>query len=258
MRRRTALAHELRPAQRRRRGHLVAAALAWRRPVLAIVGATGTGKSLLGGHILEMVAKLLDLPGFLEVTVQNNGNMDLSEFDVEQHAGVLLDGVGDVTFLHDHREVLQGRPKIDYGGKSATMMYSYPFTFARRAVVATFDLGAHNLSLLSTHHWLSNSNNVCVLRLTEPAFGIAPRTAGPSGPSRMEDVMRAWSVNEVASWLESADAGGIATVCRANAVRGVDLMSFSTAAELSDALRLAPFAARRLLELRAETSLAGQ
>ena len=56
------------------------------------------------------------------MTVQGDGNLDLSRFDVETNAGVLLDGVGDALMLHAHRESLQGRVKEDFGGKSSTMM----------------------------------------------------------------------------------------------------------------------------------------
>ena len=34
---------------------------AWRRPLLLILGATNLGKSLLAGHVLERVAKTLNL-----------------------------------------------------------------------------------------------------------------------------------------------------------------------------------------------------
>ena len=43
---------------------------------------------------------------------------------METHAGILLDGVGDVQLLVDLRETLQGRAKAERGGKSATMVYS--------------------------------------------------------------------------------------------------------------------------------------
>ena len=46
------------------------------------------------------------------------------------------------------------------GGKSATMMYAFPFTLCRRAVVATMDNAANNLDYFNTHHWLSNRQNV--------------------------------------------------------------------------------------------------
>ena len=90
---------------------------------------------------------MLGLEGFLELTVEADKQMDLADFDLREHAGILLDGVGDAMFLHEHREALQGRPKECKEGKSATMMYSYPFTLCRRAVVATFDLAASNLAL---------------------------------------------------------------------------------------------------------------
>ena len=94
----------------------------------------------------------------------------MSRFDVDIHAGILLDGVGDAKMLHEHREALQGRAKEDYGGKSSTMMYAYPFTLCRRAVVSTMDLSAKNLDFFTNHHWLSDKQNVIALRLQDQAW----------------------------------------------------------------------------------------
>ena len=60
--------------------------------------------------------------------------------------------VGDALFLKKHRGDLQGRAKASKAGLSGTMIYAYPYTLARRAVVATFDLSARNLALFRTHH----------------------------------------------------------------------------------------------------------
>ena len=88
----------------------------WRRPILAIVGGTNLGKSFLARDVLRQLAEKLDLPGFLEVTVQGDTEPSLETFDHREHAGVLFDGVGDAHFLHKHREVLQGQPKETKGG----------------------------------------------------------------------------------------------------------------------------------------------
>ena len=40
-----------------------------RRPVIAIVGGTGTGKSILAGQILQEVGVVLGVPSFLEVSL---------------------------------------------------------------------------------------------------------------------------------------------------------------------------------------------
>ena len=114
----------------------------------------------------------MGLKEFLEVTVQDNGSMELSAFDVNTHAGILLDGIGDVHMLADNRETLQGRAKADTGGKSVTVMYSYYFTLCRRGVVATLDDAARNLQLFNTNHWLSHTENVFVLRLAAPARSV--------------------------------------------------------------------------------------
>ena len=141
-----------------------------RRPVLVIIGPSQMGKSMLAEDVLMRIGKILGLEKFIEVTVQDNGSLDMSGFDVGEHGGVLLDGVGDAQMIADNRETLQGRAKVDMGGKSATMMYAFPFTLCRRAVVATMDNAANNLDYFNTHHWLSNRQNVIVLKLTSQAW----------------------------------------------------------------------------------------
>ena len=47
------------------------------------------------------------------------------------------------------------------------MMYSYKYTLARRAVVATLDLPAKNLEMLANDHWLQSSRNILQLHLRE-------------------------------------------------------------------------------------------
>jgi len=141
-----------------------------RRPILAIIGPTGTGKSELAASTLRRICKILSVSDFVEVTVGDNGSLDLSDFNIEMHGGILLDGVGDAQMLADHRETLQGRAKEDRGGKSSTMMYAYSFTLARRAVVATMDNAASNLTFFGNHHWLSDQKNVIALRWTAAAW----------------------------------------------------------------------------------------
>ena len=100
----------------------------WRRPILLFIGATNMGKSMRAGAMLLKVGEVLQLPepSFIEVTVEGDAHLDLSELDVEKQSGVLLDGVSDTLLLKRNRETLQGRPKVLKGAKSATMMYSYP------------------------------------------------------------------------------------------------------------------------------------
>ena len=93
-----------------------------RRPILLLVGGTNTGKSLLAASVLKRVGAVVGAPGWIEVTVENDEELDFSGFGLRAHAGVLLDGVGDACTLLRRREVLQGRPKKCYGGRPATMM----------------------------------------------------------------------------------------------------------------------------------------
>ncbi len=141
-----------------------------RRPMLAIIGGTNLGKSILAADILRRIAAMLGLPSFLEVTVEDNPHLDFSDFNVATHGGVLLDGVADPYILWKNREALQGRPKLCKGAQSATMMYSYKYALCRRAVVATFDLAAENLDALQHDHWLGDNRNILKLRLHDKVF----------------------------------------------------------------------------------------
>ena len=73
----------------------------------------------------------------------------------------------DAHILKKNREALQGRAKEAKGAQSATMMYSYTYTLARRAVIATFDLSANHLGALASDHWLQNPLNVIQLHPQE-------------------------------------------------------------------------------------------
>ena len=53
----------------------------FRRPILAIVGGTRLGKSLLAADVLRRVGDALNLPEFVEVTVEASEEMDLADFD---------------------------------------------------------------------------------------------------------------------------------------------------------------------------------
>ena len=179
--------------------------------------------------------------------------MGLSDFDLANHSGALLDGIADAFFLHKHREVLQGRAKVSKEGKSATMKFAYPFTFCRRAVVATFDLAAKNLHMFQHHHWLRNPRNVMQLWLTGPSWVGPDRLVtlgGARDPARVQE-MEAWGVASLARSLAVADLEGPAGVLRANGVRGMDLCQMS-AADIEEELGLSRFAARRVCRWRDE------
>ena len=218
-----------------------------RRPLLLILGGTDCGKSELAARVLRKVCELLQLPAFVEVTVEGDQCLDFSAYDHRVHAGVLLDGVGDTLTLWKHREVLQGRPKITRGGKSATMMYAYPFTLARRAVVATLDLTAANLHLLRTNHWLKHQRNVIVLRLNGPVWHVVT----PAAPARSpREIISAWTVDELAAFFCNQDAAGVADILQKCSVTGADVLEFDNWQEVAEDLRAAPFVAKKVIKLR--------
>ena len=129
------------------------------------------------------------------------------------------------------------------------MVYSYEYTLHNRAIVVTFDLSARGLSLFDTDHWLSNEKNIIVLRLTQSAWegGAA---AVPHIPVPPREEMQGWTVNDMVRWLESADLSGPAEKFRLNGVSGADFLGFSSAAALEQDLRVTPFCARKLIDVR--------
>ena len=146
--------------------------------------------------------------------------------------------------MMQHREALQGRPKKCRGGKSATMMYSYAFTLCRRAVIATMDLSAKSLHMLSTDHWLADIKNVMVLRLSESAWETADEVVACTTP------MAEWSVGDVASWLAGLGMAGPAAMLSAQGLSDADLLSFESASAFAHDLGTTPFVANKVLRLR--------
>ena len=194
------------------------------------------------------IGKILGVDSFLEVTVEDDAKLDFSGFDIRRHAGVQLDGVGDACILWRNREVLQGRPKECKGGRSATMVYSYPYTLASRAVIVTMDLSARNLDMFRTNHWLSDPANCEVLRLTGPAY-VAPSASVARAAVAPRDAMAAWSVRELHDFLQDQDLAGPAAHLQSQGCSGGDFLSL-TPRDFERDLKLTRFAARKLVAAR--------
>lgn len=88
-----------------------------RRPILVIIGTTNLGKSRLAIDTMKRIATILGVKGSKKVAVEGDARLDLSEFEITCHSGVLLDGVGDAQMLHNHHEALQGRAQRVSGGQ---------------------------------------------------------------------------------------------------------------------------------------------
>ena len=125
------------------------------------------------------------------------------------------------------------------------MIYSYPLTLARRAVVVTMDCTAINLHELDTNHWLMDSRNVVLVRLSAPAWA-----APPEALRTPRDRALSWGVSGVVAFYESRDAGGLARVLQQNSVNGADLLAFESPEGVQRDLRLPPFAAAKILSIR--------
>ena len=226
----------------------------WRRPVLLIIGTTNLGKSMLAGAVLEELGMKAGVaqPGFLEITMEEDGHLDFAELNTSKHVGVILDGVADTLLLKKHRETLQGRPKILKGAKSATMKFAYAYTLCRVPIIATMDTAASNLELLDTDKWLSDRRNILPLRLAEPAWQDAsiPAPSGPApAPLSKYDEVANMTCAELMCMLQKADLVGPAEILFRNGVNGQDLINM-TPAVLAEELRLSPFAARKVLAAR--------
>ena len=182
------------------------------------------------------------------MTVKDDSFLDFADLDVQRHAGVLLDGMGDALVLKQNREVFQGRPKMCKANRSPTMRFSTPYTLCKRAVVVTFDLSAANLHLFASDHWLSDSKNVTLLRLTAPAW----ETGAPLGAvvaASPTELMKTWTVDNVVAFAHARDLAGPAAALFSNAVNGLDLLALDLDTLVNDA-RLTPFAAREILSAR--------
>ena len=226
-----------------------------RRPILAIVGGTNLGKSILAADVLKRVGKCLNVPSFLEVIVEGDSFLDLTDFDVRCHAGVLLDGVGNVEILKSNREVLQGRAKLCKAGRSPTMRFSTMYSLHRRAVVASFDLSADNLHLLDSDHWLSNPSNVVCLKLTSPAW-VQPGEVPQELRENRAQQMRSWPVSGVVAFAKARDLEGPAATLFASGVTGADLVETSEGLLVHE-VRLTPFAAAKVIRAREGVVLRG-
>ena len=126
------------------------------------------------------------------------------------------------------------------------MIYSYPFTLCRRAVVVTMDLAAKNLELFNTDHWLGNSKNCIVLKLSAAAWNDG---SPPAPEPRPRDKMATWTCQNLHDDLEAHDMTGLAAQLHNQSVDGSDFLSLSEEA-LTHELRLTPFAAKKLLKAR--------
>ena len=87
---------------------------------------------------------------------------------------------------------------------------------------------------LASHAWLAGS-----------AWANVATDEAEQG-ARLADM----SVSEVVAFYESHDAAGLAETLRRNAVNGADLAAFRSHEDVAEALRVPPFAARKILSLR--------
>ena len=125
------------------------------------------------------------------------------------------------------------------------MLYAYPFTLAKRAVVVTLDLAAKNLHLLKTDHWLSNPDNVITIWLQEPAIVGARNSEQSTPPQRLQS----FSVADVAAFFEARDAEALGAILSKNSVNGQDLTVLGLP-ELTQDMRMSSFGARKVIALR--------
>ena len=84
--------------------------------------------------------------------------------------------------------------------------------------------------------------------LSGPAWESAPTTPPPPPPP--EDVMKSWSVDELARFMTQQDALGLANLLQTNAVNGSDLLAFESWEQIAEDLRATPFQSKKIWRLR--------
>ena len=130
------------------------------------------------------------------------------------------------------------------------MMYAYPYTLCRRAVVATLDTSAKNLHLFSTDPWLSDKRNCLVLQLTSSVWTALATPQQQHIPQMTpQEQMTAWTVAELAVFWTAADLQGPAEYLQKQGVNGADFAALTCDTLVTD-LRCTPFAAEKLLRVR--------
>jgi hypothetical protein len=122
------------------------------------------------------------------------------------------------------------------------------YTLCKRAIVVTFDLSVANLHLFGSDHWLSDSKNVTVLRLTAPAWGTSAPVVAVAAASPAE-LMKTWTVDNVVAFACARDLAGPAAALFSNAVNGLELLALDLDKLVNDA-RSTPFAARKVFSAR--------
>ena len=105
-----------------------------------------------------------------------------------------------------------------------------------------------NLHLFDSDHWLSDSENVTLLRLTAPAWETGAPVVAVAAASPAE-LMKTWTVDNVVAFARARDLAGPAAALFSNAVNGLDLLALDLDTLVNDA-RLTPFAARKVLSAR--------
>ena len=226
---------------------------ALRFPILLALGPSGVGKT-------EWVKSLFRKPLELKVGALVHFPDKMRLFNRREYDGVVLDDVRDLDFLAQHQHILQGKydERVEFastpGGQCAFRRWLYRVPFA-----ATVNYSTANLGYLKTHDWLNKPDNCVLVELeTSPVEPAPGPSALPAQPSVLApaDAFKAWSVSDVKAFLCSQDLHGLAEVCFANGVNGVDFDSFHEQTLETD-LRLTPFQGRKLLAARA-TFLAGE
>ena len=92
----------------------------------------------------------------------------------------------------------------------------------------------------------SNKNPRCSARRQKEAY-LAARFVRMH--PAFQHILQEWRVDDVTDFLQARDLHGPAAALRANGVNGRDLLN-ATIAELTQDVRLSPFAARKVLSVR--------
>ena len=129
-----------------------------RYPVLVLLGASRTKKT-------EFAKSLFKNPLELKLGALEHFPEKMRQFDRNVHDGVVLDDLRDFQFLVTHQDKLQGKydSLVEFASTpGGQLAYSKDLYAVPLVVTANFDTA--NQTLLQTSDWLSNGENVVLVR----------------------------------------------------------------------------------------------
>jgi hypothetical protein len=137
-----------------------------RYPILILMAPSASGKTEYAKSLFQNALEL-------KIGMLENFPGRMKEFDRRQHGALVLDNLGDVGFLQQHEEKIQGKydQMVEFA-PSPTCLYSYFKLLLRVPIVVTCNLAAKRTDLLKpgVHDFLGNLGNRVIVKFRRPTY----------------------------------------------------------------------------------------